>query len=113
MLNPIADICIVDHEMFGTLVWLLASRSTKLPGARLVTVALREVHFSRTGFRRRSGHLYTETLKTKLSVTTRIVVEAERFSNCGRLVRVTESEVVYFAIIEKYEKMFNRSGHSP
>ena len=74
---------------------------------RFVTVAMREVRFHEPVFTGDLVSFYAETIgRGRTSVTTRIVVEAERFGNCGQLVRVTEAEVVYVAINQNREKVF-------
>ncbi len=49
---------------------------------------------------------YAETLKVgNTSITTKVVVEAERFGSRGQSVRVTEAEVVYVAVNQNREKV--------
>jgi len=47
--------------------------------------------------------LYTKTVKVgKTSVTTRVIVEAQRMDS-GETVRVTEADVVYVAVDENWK----------
>src|SRR5262249_45318613 len=58
---------------------------------RFVTVAIREVRFHEPVFVGDVVSFYAETLKIgRTSITTRVLVEAERFGSCGQHVRVTE-----------------------
>ena len=73
---------------------------------RFVTIAMREVRFHEPVFVGDLVSFYAETLKIgQTSITTRVVVDAERFGRCGQLVRVTEEEVVYIAINQNREKV--------
>jgi acyl-CoA thioesterase YciA len=73
---------------------------------RFVTVAIREVRFHEPVFVGDVVSFYAETVGTgRTSVTTRVVVEAERFGSCGQLVRVTEAEIIYVAINQNREKV--------
>lgn len=64
-----------------------------------VTRAMREVAFIAPVYVGDVVSFYTEVVKEgKTSLTIRVEVEAERFSEPGRRVRVTEAEVVYVAI---------------
>lgn len=81
-----------------------AVRTTK--HERFVTVAIREVRFHEPVFVGDLVSFYAETIDTgRTSVTTRIIVEAERFGSRGQIVRVTEAEVVYVAINQNREKV--------
>ena len=66
-----------------------------------VTKAMHEVAFIAPVYVGDVVSFYAEvTREGKTSLTVRVEVEAERFSEPGRRVRVTESEVVYVAIDE-------------
>ncbi len=74
---------------------------------RFVTVAMDAVRFHEPVFVGDVVSFYAETTGIgRTFVTTRIVVEAERFGSCGQLVRVTEAEVIYVAINQNREKVF-------
>ena len=69
--------------------------------ARFVTVAMREVIFHQPVFVGDLVSFYAETVKVgTTSITTRVIVEAERYGESGKRVRVTEAEVVYVAVSE-------------
>ena len=74
---------------------------------RFVTVAMREVKFHQPVFIGDLVSFYAETIKVgNTSITTRVIVEAERFgSRGGHAVRVTEAEVVYVAVNQNREKV--------
>lgn len=73
---------------------------------RFVTVSMREVKFHQPVFVGDLVSFYAETLKVgNTSITTRVVVEAERFGSRGQSVRVTEAEVVYVAVNQNREKV--------
>ena len=73
---------------------------------RFVTVAMREVKFHQPVFIGDLVSFYAETIKLgNTSITTRVIVEAERFGSRGQSVRVTEAEVVYVAINQYREKV--------
>jgi acyl-CoA thioesterase YciA len=73
---------------------------------RFVTVAMREVKFHQPVFVGDLVSFYAETIKVgNTSITTRVVVEAERFGSRGQSVRVTEAEVVYVAVNQNREKV--------
>jgi acyl-CoA thioesterase YciA len=73
---------------------------------RFVTVSMREITFLQPVFIGDLVSFYAETIKVgKTSITTRIVVEAERFGSRGQSVRVTEAEVVYVAVNQNREKV--------
>ena len=66
---------------------------------RFVTVAMREVIFHQPVFVGDLVSFYSETVKIgTTSITTRVVVEAERYGSPGAPARVTEAEVVYVAV---------------
>ena len=66
---------------------------------RFGTVAMREVIFHAPVFIGDLVSFYSETLKVgNTSITTRVVVEAERYGAPGELARVTQAEVVYVAV---------------
>jgi acyl-CoA thioesterase YciA len=66
---------------------------------RFVTVAMREVIFHQPVFVGDLVSFYSETIKIgTTSITTRVVVEAERYGSPGKKARVTEAEVVYVAV---------------
>src|SRR3989442_11296326 len=66
---------------------------------RFVTVAMREVIFHQPVFVGDLVSFYSETVKIgTTSITTRVVVEAERYGERGEKVRVTQAEVVYVAL---------------
>jgi len=64
-----------------------------------VTRAMREVGFIAPVYVGDVVSFYAEVVKEgKTSLTIRVEVEAERFTEPGRRVRVTEAEVIYVAI---------------
>jgi len=66
---------------------------------RFVTVAMREVIFHRPVLVGDLVSFYSETVKIgTTSITTRVVVEVERYGSPGERARVTEAEVVYVAV---------------
>jgi len=68
-----------------------------------VTVALDHVVFHKPVFLGDLVSLYTRTRKIgKTSVTTRVIVEAQRIDS-GETVRVTEADVVYVAVDENWK----------
>ena len=71
-----------------------------------VTVAMKEVIFHEPVY---VGDLVSFYAKTKCvgntSITVNIVVEAERFGSHGKVVRVTEAEVVFVAVDQNREKV--------
>lgn len=72
---------------------------------RFVTVAMREVIFHQPVFVGDLVSFYSETLKIgNSSITTRVVVEAERLRSPGEKARVTEAEVVYVAVDKEGKK---------
>ncbi len=67
-----------------------------------VTKALREVEFIAPVYVGDVVSFYTGVMREgRTSITVRVEVEAERFSEPGQRARVTEAEVVYVAIDEK------------
>lgn len=81
-----------------------AHRHTRIE--RFVTVAMREVIFHKPVFVGDLVSFYAETLSIgTTSITTRVIVEAERYGGTGERIRVTEAEVVYVAVDEKRQKM--------
>ena len=68
-----------------------------------VTVALDHVVFHKPVFVGDLVSLYAETVKIgRTSVTTRVIVEAERMES-GEVIRVTEADVVYVAVDEDWK----------
>jgi acyl-CoA thioesterase YciA len=66
---------------------------------RFVTVAMREVIFHQPVFVGDLVSFYSETVRIgTTSITTRVIVEAERYGEPGQKARVTEAEVVYVAV---------------
>jgi acyl-CoA thioesterase YciA len=75
-------------------------------GQRFVTVAMREVIFHQPVFVGDLVSFYSETMRIgTTSITTRVVVEAERYGQPGERARVTEAEVVYVAVDAKGKKI--------
>jgi acyl-CoA thioesterase YciA len=73
--------------------------------ARFVTVAMREVIFHAPVFVGDLVSFYSETVKIgTTSITTRVVVEAERYGGPSDRVRVTEAEVIYVAVDKDQNK---------
>jgi len=73
---------------------------------RFVTVAMKEIIFHEPVFMGDLVSFYAETTKIgNTSIYVNVVVEAERFSNPGQIVTVTEAEVVYVAINREREKV--------
>jgi acyl-CoA thioesterase YciA len=73
---------------------------------RFVTVAMREVIFHQPVFVGDLVSFYSETVKVgSTSITTRVVVEAERYGSPGVKARVTEAEVIYVAVDREGKKM--------
>jgi acyl-CoA thioesterase YciA len=72
---------------------------------RFVTVAMREVIFHAPVLVGDLVSFYSETLKVgTTSITTRVVVEAERYGAPGELARVTQAEVIYVAVDKDGQK---------
>ncbi len=81
-----------------------AHRRTRVD--RFVTVAMREVIFHKPVFVGDLVSFYAETLRIgTTSITTRVIVEAERYGGTGERIRVTEAEVVYVAVDQHRKKM--------
>jgi acyl-CoA thioesterase YciA len=73
---------------------------------RFVTVAMREIIFHRPVLVGDLVSFYSETVKIgTTSITTRVVVEVERYGRPGERARVTEAEVVYVAVDADGKKM--------
>jgi acyl-CoA thioesterase YciA len=73
---------------------------------RFVTVAMKEIIFHEPVFMGDLVSFYAETTKIgNTSIYVNVVVEAERFSNPGQIVTVTQAEVVYVAINREREKV--------
>ena len=80
-----------------------AHRRTRME--RFVTVAMREVIFHKPVFVGDLVSFYAETVRIgTTSITTRVIVEAERVGRSTERVRVTEAEVVYVAVDENRQK---------
>lgn len=72
---------------------------------RFVTVAMREVIFHQPVFVGDLVSFYSETVRIgNTSITTRVIVEAERYGSPGEKARVTEAEVVYVAVDKEGNK---------
>src|SRR5436305_13401104 len=81
-----------------------AHRRTKLE--RFVTVAMREVIFHQPVFVGDLVSFYAETVRIGMtSITTRVLVEAERYGEPGEKARVTQAEVVYVAVDKTGQKI--------
>src|ERR1700755_814489 len=66
---------------------------------KIVTKAMREVAFVAPVFVGDLVSFYTELVNIgRTSITVKVIVEADRVSNPGERVRVTEAEVIYVAI---------------
>jgi acyl-CoA thioesterase YciA len=73
---------------------------------RFVTVAMREVIFHQPVFVGDLVSFYSETVRIgTTSITTRVLVEAERYGHPGQRARVTEAEVVYVAVDRDGQKV--------
>ena len=73
---------------------------------RFVTVAMREVVFHQPVFVGDLVSFYATTLRIgSTSITTRVVVEAERYGGTSERIKVTEAEVVYVAVDANRRKM--------
>ena len=73
---------------------------------RFVTVAMKEVIFHEPVFIGDLVSFYAKTLRVgSTSITIHVDVEAERFGNQGKKVRVTEAEVTFVAINKEREKV--------
>ena len=81
-----------------------AHRRTQIE--RFVTVAMREVVFHAPVFVGDLVSFYATTLRIgTTSITTRVVVEAERYGGTSERIKVTEAEVVYVAVDANRRKM--------
>lgn len=82
-----------------------AHRRTRVE--RFVTVAMREVIFHQPVFVGDLVSFYAETTRIgNTSITTRVIVEVERYGSPTRdRIRVTEAEVVYVAVDANRKKM--------
>jgi acyl-CoA thioesterase YciA len=73
---------------------------------RFVTVAMKEVIFLEPVFIGDLVSFYATTLRVgSSSVTVHVDVEAERFGNKGKKVKVTQAEVTFVAIDETRQKV--------
>jgi acyl-CoA thioesterase YciA len=73
---------------------------------RFVTVAMREVVFHQPVYVGDLVSFYACTVKIgTTSITTRVVVEAERYGGTSERIKVTEAEVVYVAVDANRRKM--------
>ena len=81
-----------------------AHRRTQLE--RFVTVAMREVVFHAPVFVGDLVSFYAKTIRVgTTSITTRVIVEAERYGAGDGRVKVTEAEVIYVAVDSERRKM--------
>lgn len=82
---------------------IAAHRTTAMD--RFVTVAMREIIFHAPVFIGDLVSFYSETIKIgTTSITTRVVVESERYGGPSKRVRVTEAEVIYVAVDKEGRK---------
>lgn len=73
---------------------------------RFVTVAMREVVFHQPVYVGDLVSFYARTTRVgTTSLTTHVVVEAERYGGTSERIRVTEAEVVYVAVDANRRKM--------
>jgi acyl-CoA thioesterase YciA len=73
---------------------------------RFVTVAMNEIIFHEPVFIGDLVSFYAKTLRVgNTSITIHVEVEAERFGNKGKKVRVTSADLTFVAINEKREKV--------
>ena len=73
---------------------------------RFVTVAMKEVIFHEPVYVGDLVSFYATTTKLgSTSITIKVIVEAERFAEHGKVVRVTEAEVIYVAVSQSREKV--------
>ena len=104
-----------DTNRYGTIFGGIILSHIDLAGAiearnscgphNFVTVALDHVVFHKPVFLGDIVSFYTETVRIgRTSVTTRVIVEAER-ADAKESVRVTEAEVVYVAIGEDWKSV--------
>jgi acyl-CoA thioesterase YciA len=76
-----------------------AIEARKAACPKIVTVALHEVVFVSPVYVGDIVSFYASITKIgRTSITVRVLVEAERWAECGQRVRVTEAEVVYVAV---------------
>jgi acyl-CoA thioesterase YciA len=76
-----------------------AIEARKAACTKIVTVALHEVVFVSPVYVGDIVSFYASITKIgRTSITVKVLVEAERWAECGRRVRVTEAEVVYVAV---------------
>lgn len=105
-----------DTNAFGTIFGGIILSYIDIAGAveahrrtgveRFVTVAMREVIFHQPVFVGDLVSFYAQTLKVgTTSITTRVVVEAERYGGTSERIKVTEAEVVYVAVDANRRKM--------
>jgi acyl-CoA thioesterase YciA len=81
-----------------------AHRRTQIE--RFVTVAMREVVFHAPVFVGDLVSFYATTVRIgTTSITTRVVVEAERYGGTSERIKVTEAEVIYVAVDANRRKM--------
>jgi len=104
-----------DTNRYGTIFGGIILSHIDLAGAiearnscgphNFVTVALDHVVFHKPVFLGDIVSFYTETVRIgRTSVTTRVIVEAER-ADTKESVRVTEAEVVYVAVGEDWKSV--------
>ena len=75
---------------------------------------MREVIFHQPVFVGDLVSFYAQTLKIgTTSITTRVVVEAERYGGTSERIKVTEAEVVYVAVDANRRKMRINKEHIP
>ena len=73
---------------------------------RFVTVAMKEVMFHEPVYVGDLVSFYAVTTKLgNTSITIKVIVEAERFADHSKIVRVTEAEVIYVAVNHNREKV--------
>jgi len=73
---------------------------------RFVTVAMREVVFHQPVFVGDLVSFYAETKSIgTTSITTHVIVEAERYGGTSERIKVTEAEVIYVAVDANRRKM--------
>lgn len=73
---------------------------------RFVTVAMKEVIFHEPVYIGDLVSFYAETIKVgNTSISIHVEVEAERFGEQGRRVKVTEADVTFVAISQNREKV--------
>jgi acyl-CoA thioesterase YciA len=88
-----------DTNAHGTIFGGVILSYIDIAAAIEVTKAMREVIFVAPVFVGDLVSFYTELVRVgRTSITIKVTVEADRVSNPGERVRVTEAEVVYVAI---------------